>query len=261
MFFETKDHVQLNYEVTGHGRPIIFIAGYSGLQESWQAQKEALVQQDYQVITYDRRNHGKSETTAKGLRISRHGMDLAELIAHLGLEQVDLVGHSMGAGVIWAYLSLFSDEAVHHIVTIDESPKTINETGWSHGLLDLTWENFAEGCRKIEQIKMSHLPIAPALKRLLGKAYQPFDFELNHPLLIDHVAQDWRDVIRQVQRPQLFLAGGQSPLWSADHALMASQLNPDHAQTHLFNQAGHLPHLECPDEFNQVLLDFLSTEG
>jgi pimeloyl-ACP methyl ester carboxylesterase len=257
MFFETTDHVRLNYDRAGTGQPVIFIAGYSGIQESWVAQKQALLTRNYQVITYDRRNHGSSERTKKGRRISRHGMDLAELMAHLELENVDLVGHSMGAGVVWAYLSLFSDDNVRHIVTVDESPKTITDTDWPYGLLDLTWENFATGCRRIERLKMTHLPIATEIKRTIGKAYQPFDFDLNLPLLIDHTAQDWRDVVMNLQRPQLFLAGGCSPLWSAEHAPFSAKLNPEHAQAYTFSHAGHLPHIECPDDFNQVLLNFL----
>lgn len=258
MLFETNDHVTLDYTVIGQGQPIIFVAGDSGLQDSWIAQKQALVSQNYQVITYDRRNHGRSETTTKGLRISRHGMDLAELIAHLGIKNVDLVGHSMGAGVVWSYLSLFSDENVRHIVTVDESPKAITTVDWDYGLLDLTWENFATASRRIEHMKMAHLPIDTAIKRAIGKAYQPFDFDLNYPLLLDHVVQDWRDVIKALQTPQLFLAGEKSPLWSADHARFSADLNPTYAQSYTFAEVGHLPHLECPDEFNQVLLAFLA---
>lgn len=261
--FLTNDHISINYSDSGQDdrQPVILISGYSGVQGSWIEQRKALLANGYRVITYDRRNHGASQTSQQGLRIARHGQDLYELITHLQLTNVNLVGHSMGAATIWAYLSLWYDQNVSHIITIDESPKTISENDWHYGLLGLTWENYANGVREIETTRMTRHKIKSDIKIAIGKEYRPFDFELNLPLLRDHTAQDWRDVIKMTHTPQLFIAGSDSPLWSADHAKAAQKLNTKYIEAITIDGAGHMPYIEFPDLFNQYMLDFFKTKS
>ena len=59
-----------------------------------------------QVIALDMRGHGESEKPEYGHRVSRL-QDLHQTISKLGLSKVDLMGHSMGCAVIWAYIDLY----------------------------------------------------------------------------------------------------------------------------------------------------------
>ena len=76
-----------------------------------------------------------------GQRLARHGKDLHELLDALGLEEAFLVGGSMGASSIWAYLDLFGYACCLGMVSVDQTPKMLNRDGWDNGFYGLTPEN------------------------------------------------------------------------------------------------------------------------
>ncbi len=259
--FQTNDKVRIKYHIQGKedGQALIFIEGYSGNEATWAAQINDFVKAGFKVITYDRRNHGKSQSVPYGMQIARHGFDLAELINHLKLKKPVLIGHSMGASTIFAYLSFFGCQNVKAVVTEDQSPKAISEYDWVFGLFNSSWENFYKNAALIETTKLTRLPISSEIKRILGEAYrsyQPFDFHFNQPLLLDSLVQDWREEIKNETVPHLFLAGSASPLWSSEHSKAAASLSP-FARAYTFKGCGHIPHLESADEFNRLVIKFI----
>lgn len=219
------------------------------------------VAQGYRVVAFDARNHGHSTHRELNLKIARLGQDLAELIAQLQLNDVTLIGHSMGSAVIWAYCMLHGTTKIKQIVTTDESPYPMNTSTWPYGVLNLNWTNVAVEAATVMQTKMAQLPIAEAVKDNLRAEHKqyPFDFEGNQPLLRNHLTQDWRDLIATLTVPQLYLAGGASPLWDSAHAQACVVLAQSGlAQAHIFPGAGHLPQLEVPQEYNRVISEFLT---
>ncbi len=256
-YITTNDNVQLAYQVHGVGQPIVLIAGYSGNQATWTAQIPALVAAGYQVITYDRRNHGQSAQVTYGMRLSRHGLDLAAVISALNLKQPILLGHSMGASTIWAYLSLFGDTAIRAVITEDQIPKMLQTTDWPYGLFGADWQHLPAALAQLPTTKLTNLKLSADIKRAIGQHFQPFDFKLNAPLLENSALQDWRDVLRREAVPHLFIAGGQSPLWPADHAKVLAEMTR-YGQYVILPEAGHIPHIEDPTTFNAAVMTFLS---
>ncbi|KGO32467.1 alpha/beta fold hydrolase [Oenococcus alcoholitolerans] len=258
-YLYTNDHVRLDYHELGDpkGPTVILIEGYSGNEMTWVGQIDPFIEAGFHLVTYDRRNHGKSQSVNYGMRIARHGYDLAELIDKVAFDQkVFLVGHSMGASTIFAYLSLFGCDHLKGIVTEDQSPKAINDQNWSLGLYDSDWDHLLAMAERIKKTKFTRLAVSRDFKIALGKVYRPFDFDFNQPLLLDSLVQDWRDQIETEKVPHLFLAGGNSPLWPKEEAQAAAALN-QRASFHIFQGAGHIPHLEKTDEFNQTVIDFI----
>ena len=66
-----------------------------------------------------------------GLRISRLSKDLYELVTELDLNGVALLGHSMGACVIWCYIDLFGPERLSKIILVDQSPFLMTDPHWT----------------------------------------------------------------------------------------------------------------------------------
>ncbi|UQS81926.1 alpha/beta hydrolase [Bombilactobacillus folatiphilus] len=260
MQLTTNDGVQLSYHVQGNGQPLLFLAGYSGSQLEWQQQVPFFVERGYQVVTMDHRNHGQSFRTKKNLRIARLAVDCAQLIATLDLRQTVLIGHSMGAGVCWAYESLFGYQRLAAMVDVDESPLTLNNVNWPYGALDLTWENVRQQQKQIALTKMTWGQVNTEVWQSLKKQRQahPFSHALNAPLLTDHLLQDWRDVVSTSPVPQLFLGSLHSPIWQPGY-LDFCQAKAPTSTAHIFENSGHLPHLEEPDLFNQWVFNFLQT--
>lgn len=259
-FFKSNDGVRLHYQFDGSSdQPVVvFLGGYTSMITTWVAQVEAFTNAGFRVLRFEYRNHGQSEQTDKSLRISRLAMDLANLVDYLHVDHFTLIGHSMGAMVASQYISQFSDRRVDAIVTEDQTPKMLNEDGWQYGVKDSSFARISQISDSFPTTKLVRQAIPKELKRQVSDGYVPFDFKKNRPLMIDGIVQDWRDVIRHESIPHLFLAGSASPMYPVDHAKNALDLQKvTGSAMHVFDGAGHIPHLEFPDEFNQIVLEFL----
>jgi pimeloyl-ACP methyl ester carboxylesterase len=102
---------------------------------------EVLLAAGHRVVALDQRGHGVSDKPQHGLRMTRLGQDVSELIDHLDLHDVTLVGHSMGVSVSLAMFSMFGVDRVARFVAIDQSPKITNDEEWSWGVRKVTWAN------------------------------------------------------------------------------------------------------------------------
>ncbi|KRN33430.1 alpha/beta fold hydrolase [Weissella halotolerans] len=260
---QTTDGTQLFYEDNGlKGHPtLIFLHGFSGNHAEFLAQQTFFTEQGYRVILLDWRNHGQSARVTYGLRISQLANDLDQVLSYLDLTSVQLVAHSMGAAVGWAYLSLYGSQRIQSIITIDQSPQGLNSTNWPYGFCGYGWQELATVLQVFPKIKMTahRLPDTTfeAIRTL--QAQFPFDLAANQGLLRDHLIQDWRDVLSRLTVPTLLIAGAQSPLWSPQHAEVAANLVPQQlGKVAIIEQSGHLPHAEQPRIFNQVVERFLN---
>ncbi|HAQ59646.1 MAG TPA: alpha/beta hydrolase [Microbacterium sp.] len=102
---ENSADIELFYTDQGSGQPVVLIHGFPLNGESWNAQQSALLDAGFRVIAYDRRGFGASSKTAAGSNYDRFADDLAALLEALDLQDVALVGFSMGTGEIARYLS------------------------------------------------------------------------------------------------------------------------------------------------------------
>ena len=128
--FVTSDGVQLSYIRQGSGRPIVLLHGWSQCAEEFKHQIEPLSVR-YDVIAVDQRSHGESQKVSYGLKISRLSKDLYELLTELDLNNVTLLGHSMGSCVIWCYLDLFGPERLSKIILVDQPPLVTSDPHWT----------------------------------------------------------------------------------------------------------------------------------
>nr|WP_229335389.1 alpha/beta hydrolase [Flavobacterium sp. ALJ2] len=104
-YIETAPNVKLYVKDYGQGKPVILIHGWPLSNEMWEYQIDFLVQNNYRVITYDRRGFGKSSQPWDGYDYDSLTDDLKEIIEQLELEDVTLVGFSMGGGEVVRYFS------------------------------------------------------------------------------------------------------------------------------------------------------------
>lgn len=71
-----------------------------------------MVKNNYRVIAYDRRGFGKSSQPWEGYDYDTLTDDLSEIIQQLELEDVTLVGFSMGGGEVVRYFSRHNGKGV-----------------------------------------------------------------------------------------------------------------------------------------------------
>jgi len=257
-FFTTSDHVKLGYTDTGSGIPVILMAGYSAPATSWYREVSTLVKQGYRVIAFDRRSHGSSENPPVGQDMATHGKDIDALIRHLQIKKAVLVGQSQGASCMWSYISQFGTEQLYGVISIDQTPKMINDEGWPYGMTGLNKETrptFFDAPLPKPNKKSLNLFLLGVLLR--GAKYLKFDREGTKPLLLDHADADWRETLKKTDVPALFIAGAESPFWPKEHAAASAALCP-RGEAAVVAWAGHAVNWECPKEFTALMLDFLS---
>lgn len=111
-YIETAQNVKLYVKDYGKGEPVILIHGWPLSNEMWEYQIDFLVENNYRVIAYDRRGFGKSSQPYNDYDYDTLTDDLKEIIEQLQLENVTLVGFSMGGGEVVRYFSRYKGKGV-----------------------------------------------------------------------------------------------------------------------------------------------------
>lgn len=109
---ENSTSIELYYEDQGAGQPVVLIHGYPLDGHSWERQTRALLADGYRVITYDRRGFGQSSKAGAGYDYDTFAADLNTVLETLDLQDVILVGFSMGTGELARYVSTFGHARV-----------------------------------------------------------------------------------------------------------------------------------------------------
>lgn len=95
--FKTTDGVSIHYQIDGDSKkPTLILSNSLGTNlEMWNVQISAFLE-DFYVIRYDKRGHGKSEVKPGPSNFERLSLDAVELLDHLGIEKAAWCGLSMG---------------------------------------------------------------------------------------------------------------------------------------------------------------------
>ncbi len=264
-FFSTSDEVNLYYEVTGEGTPIVFIHGWTEDHSSFRIQQKKL-SKEFKVITYDLRGHGISDRPEKGLTLDRFALDLKELIDYLDIDKVVLVGWSMGASVIFEYVNHFGLHKLSKICIVDMGPKAINSKDWDLGLYhgkytiedslkDLTimcnnWMEFAEKFIKSIAPYLDDRQLKISLDKMARNTPH-----IMYSMWLSISIKDYRDVLEKISIPTLIIYGEKSTLYSVDTAKYMSSNIPN-SKVIIFENCTHLLVMENPIRFSKVIKEF-----
>jgi non-heme chloroperoxidase len=125
---ENTDDIEIYYEDHGTGQPVVLIHGYPLDGHSWEKQERVLLEAGYRVITYDRRGFGQSSQPTIGYDYDTFAADLNTLLGHLELNDVVLVGFSMGTGEVTRYLGTYGSARVSKAVLMGAIPPFLLKT-------------------------------------------------------------------------------------------------------------------------------------
>ena len=100
----TVDGAKIHFTTSGKGsKTLVFVHGWTCNETSWSSQVPVF-QKNYRVVTIDLPGHGKSEfINGKTLSMDAFARAIEAVRAEVKADKVVLVGHSMGAAVIWQY--------------------------------------------------------------------------------------------------------------------------------------------------------------
>ncbi|WP_457948862.1 alpha/beta fold hydrolase [Pseudarthrobacter sp. alpha12b] len=268
LFKDTNLHVD---DTGGAGRPVVLIHGWPLSGESFQAQVPALQAAGYRVITYDRRGFGRSDKPMTGYTYDTLTGDLHDLLEQLDLDDVTLVGFSMGGGEVARYFSLYGPDRLRSVVFASAVPPYLMHTGDNpDGPLtkeqatkmsaDLTkdedgfYDGFTRDFFSVDgELKVSEQQRQDALA-LCRQA----DKKAALACMAAFGNTDFRADLKKVTVPTLVLHGDGDatvPLEGSGertHAAIAG------SKLHVIQGAPHGCNVSHPDEWNQALLTFLA---
>jgi len=274
--FITNDGVELNYRDSGgEGVPLVLLHGWGQTQAMFKHQFDGLAT-SRRVITFDQRGHGISDKPHFGYRIARFAEDFDQLLDHLGIEEADALGWSMGVSVLWGYIDLNGTSRLRRFVAVDQ-PAAVAAVPWmtaeeqseSGAIFDVSGlialggviASADEGAAATEAFVRSMFSGEPAAEvwDFVASEIQSSPAYASVPLLFNHATQDWRDVLPRIDIPTLVLGCDGSHVNPDSQRYIADKIPG--AQIHIFPVEvanSHFPFLENPVAFNAVVEEFLS---
>ncbi|GAB3465314.1 alpha/beta fold hydrolase [Actinophytocola sediminis] len=123
--FSSYDGTELAYHVRGAGEPLVCVPGGPGLDAGYLADLGGLSDR-FQLVLLDNRGTGQSSVPADPAtyRCDRLVDDLEALREHLGLDQLNLLGHSAGANIVVSYVARHPDR-VGRLVLVNPGVRAI----------------------------------------------------------------------------------------------------------------------------------------
>jgi len=121
-YFTTSDGTEIYYADQGTGQPILFSHGWPLSSDAWQKELKFFADAGYRTIAHDRRGHGRSSRTYTGNDMDTYAKDLSELVNHLDLHDLVVVGHSTGGGEVVRYAAQYGQGRVVKVVTAGAVP-------------------------------------------------------------------------------------------------------------------------------------------
>lgn len=145
----STEPIKIYYEDLGEGVPVVFIHGWPLSGSMWEYQITEFVKQGMRCITYDRRGFGKSDRHSLNYDYDTLVDDLKALLDELDLDNVTLVGFSMGGGEIARYFSTYGGNRVAKVVLVSAVVPYMLKTDTNpNGVPQETFDTMTAGMKK-----------------------------------------------------------------------------------------------------------------
>src|SRR5579864_8100994 len=257
--------IELYYEDTGSGYPVVFCHEFGGDIRSWAPQVHAFSRL-YRCITYCHRGFPPSTVPTRLEEYSQEHLieDLRQLVESLGIQQAHFVGFSMGGSVVLNF-ALEHPELCRSIVVVGTGAGSTNRERFLEDIDNVVAlirqqgmqrfaENYAEG--PIRQAYKRKDPAGWSVFRdqlaehaADGQAYSMQGVMLRRPTIFSLESQ-----LRQLQVPTLVAIGDEDEP-CVDVAVFLRRTIPSCGLL-VLPQSGHAINLEEPAVVNSALLEF-----
>jgi pimeloyl-ACP methyl ester carboxylesterase len=269
---------ELHYLDVGTGPAILFVHGLLGSNRHWAHLIDQLTSAGHRVVAPDLFGHGGSAKPVGDYSLGAHAATLRDLVDHLQLDRVTLVGHSLGGGIAMQFWYLFphrvqrlalvssgglgrqvspllraavlpGSEWVLPVIAsrwltskVDAAGQVLSRIGWQPRLqLDEAWRGFVS--LGDADSRRAFLATTRGVMDIGGQTVSARDFfPATAPV------------------PTMLVWGARDRIIPVTHGITAAKLIPG-SRLELFENAGHFPHLDEPDRFAALLRDFATDEA
>jgi len=252
MPFASINSIRLYYESHGDGAPVVFLHGRGGNHLSWW-QQVPFFRDRYRCIVIDHREFGLSLDAPDGPGRAAHVDDLEQLLDHLRIEKVFLVGQSMGGSTALGAAVRFPDRVMGLVLA---------DTSGSIRAADIL-ADFRDrvkalpqdaAVRAISEAFRKRDPERAFLYAEIGRLCAPVRETLEEYLLNEDGPSP--DDLARFDVPTLVLVGSDDMVISLAIARMVHGYIKG-SRLAVVDGAGHSVYFEKPAEFNRLVADFL----
>jgi 2-succinyl-6-hydroxy-2,4-cyclohexadiene-1-carboxylate synthase len=259
--------VHLNVETAGSEAPLALLHGFTGCAANLKSHI-AVFEKRFRTVAIDLLGHGESDAPADPVRyrMERCVEDLISVFDQLGFERANLLGYSMG-GRVALHVASAHPERIRALVLESASPGLADPA--ERAARVASDEALAESIERdgLEAFvaRWEQLPLFASQSRLPEsvRAEQRAQRLRNNPRGLANSLRGlgtgaqtplW-DRLRDVRTPTLLIAGSLDHKFTAIAHSMADAL--PNARLALVPDAGHTVHLEQPEMFDKLVLEFL----
>jgi len=235
--------VRVRYKEEGEqnaGTPLLMVHGFNGSCDYFYPHPAPALGAERHVISLDLPGNGLSA------KLPTHTLDtyadfLAGFLDALGVERVDILGHSMG-GLVAIGAVVKHPQRFRKMVLVDSAglPELVKRQ-WLAPIVMLTDSS-------LWQVRLYPTFIKVGLRARAGR----------EGLRMLRTASVMRD-LRSIAVPTLIIWGSRDRVVPLEHGAFMAKLIPG-ARLAIIRGAGHMPFYEKPEECNRLILSFLRSE-
>jgi len=248
---------RLFFRKMGDGQPLIILHGLFGSSDNWLTIGKVL-SENFTVYLVDQRNHGQSfhDNTHDFEAMAK---DLLNFIEENGIEQPNIIGHSMGGKVAMQFAMSYPDR-IKKLVVVDISPRgyKVHHEKILEGLKSISLSSL-ESRKQADDSLSEFVPDNTErqfLLKNLSRSDGGFEWKINLPVLDSNIEKIVAEISgKPFSEPTLFVKGENSNYIRDIDLPLISKLFPD-SEVITVKSAGHWVHAEQPEMFLRLLKNF-----
>lgn len=265
--------VHLHIEDTGgKGRPVVLIHGWPLSAKAWEPQVSVLQAAGYRVVAYDRRGFGSSDKPESSYSYDVLADDLEGVMEQCGLQDVTLVGFSMGGGEVARYIIRHGESRLHSVVFAAAVPPCLMKSA-DNPDGPLTPEAAQEKKHALEQDRAAFFDAFTQNFFSANGVLQVTESQRIAAVAVCHQSAqhaalacmdafsttDFREDLKKVTVPTLVIHGDADAIVPITGSGQRTHRAIPHSQMVTVNGAPHGFNLSHAQAFNDALLAFLKT--
>ena len=265
------DNVHLHIDDSGgDGRPVVLIHGWPLSAQAWEPQVSVLQAAGYRVVAYDRRGFGRSDKPESGYSYDTLADDLQRVMVQCGLQDVTLVGFSMGGGEVARYVARHGESRLRSVVFASAVPPYLMKTA-DNPEGPLTPEKAQQKKHALEQDRNAYFDEFTRNFFSANEVLQVTESQRSEAVAICHQSAqhaalacmdsfsntDFREDLKKLTVPTLVIHGAADAIVPIEGSGQRTHRAVPHSQLVTVNGAPHGLNLSHAKAFNDALLAFL----
>jgi proline iminopeptidase len=248
---------------SGGAPPLIAVNGGPGFDHNYLHCSTAWdsLAKGRRIVFYDQRGNGRSPVKNGGaMDVAAQVDDLEALRAHLGLERIDLLGHSWGGYLVMAYAARHPEHIDHLIIVDSAAPKWSDTLVLFDDVFPQTMEARAATSSVDAAIRLYFTMLFYSPQKRDGFVAQAGDYhynlQVNEAVNADLGRLDLTPELAKFKMPTLVMTGRYDLNVAPVIAYRISQAIAG-SKFVVFEQSGHMPFYEEPERFVAEVNGFL----